>query len=130
MNDNEWRQFLSTARRILGKGVRLSWGSDSWCAWTTFSSLECEVNYWRSGLPEEDELLDTGVVDGGTWGQPFQYNELAHVIIPATFYWEKVEDGEFLHGTKQQDILRLSNDLNSLGIKHRKTEIILEVKLY
>ncbi|MGZ3241486.1 MAG: hypothetical protein ACXWIN_04830 [Burkholderiaceae bacterium] len=130
MQDAEWRLFLRTARRLLGKGTPLSWGSDSWCAWTTFSSLESWLTYWHCGLPDVNELLETGTSDGGTWGQPFKYDDIAHFIIPATFYWEKVDGSEFHHGTKTQDIASLSAELTTLGIAHRKTDLVLEIKLY
>jgi hypothetical protein len=82
------------------------------------------------GLPAETELLDTRTADGGTWGQAFSYNDIAHVIVPATFYWEKSVDHEFTCGRKRQDIQALSDDLKQLGIPHRKTDLILEIKLY
>lgn len=130
MNDSDWRLTLQTARRILGKGASLSWGSESWCAWTTFSSLESWLTYWHCGLPEAHELLETGVADGGTWSQSFRYSDIAHLIIPATFYWEKVVDGEFQCGNKKQDLGRLSAELRALGIEHRRTELVLEFKFY
>ncbi len=130
MSDQEWRLLLLTARRVLGKGASLSWGSESWCAWTTFSSLESWLTYWHCGLPDESELLLTGTADGGSWMQPFQYSDLAHLIIPAKFYWERVVDSEFQNGTKLQDIERLSKELTQLGLPHRKTDLVLEVKIF
>lgn len=130
MQDHEWRQFLVTARRILGEGASLSWGSESWCAWTTFSSLEHGLVYWHCGLPNENELLESRTVDGGTWGQIFNYSEIAHFAIPAKFYWDRMLDGQYAYGTKTQDLERLSQELKHLGIRHRKTELVLEIKLY
>jgi hypothetical protein len=82
------------------------------------------------GFPEETELLDTKTADGGTWRQAFSYSDLAHVVVPSTFYWERVVDNEFACGRKRQDIETLSHDLKQLGIPHRKTDLILEIKLY
>ena len=130
MNDSDWKLVLQTARKILGKGASLSWGSESWCAWTTFSSLGHFLTYWKCGFPDENELLDSCTVDGGTWTQSFYYSDIAHLIIPATFYWEKYTDGHFQSGHKKQDIEMLSNTLNELGIPHRKTDIVLEIKLF
>ncbi|WP_395680851.1 hypothetical protein [Dokdonella sp.] len=130
MNDGDWRMFFREARRVLGRGSSLPWDSESWCAWTTFSSLEHWLTYWTSGFPEEHELLDTTTMDGGTWRQAFQYREIAHVVVPATFYWERVVDSQFTCGRKHQDIEALARNLKELGISHRKTDLILEIKLY
>ncbi len=130
MIDSDWKLTLQTARRILGKGEQQSWASESWCAWTTFSSLESWLTYWHCGLPEEHELLETSVADGGTWSQPFPYRDIAHLIIPATFYWENLVDGAFQCGDKKQNLDRLSAELQVLGIPHRKTDLVLEFKFY
>jgi hypothetical protein len=131
MSDADWCTLLTTARRLLGLGQSMSWGSDSWCAWTTFSSLENWLTYWTCGLPEELEILDTGVADGSVWGQPFKYSDLAHLIIPATFYWERFDSVRgFENGYKHQNIVLLSKELRSLDVQHRLTDLVLEVKLY
>lgn len=130
MTDAEWRQFLSIARRTLGRGSWPSWASESWCAWTTFSSLESELTYWARGLPEEQDLLEKSTADGGTWTQPFAYSDIAHLIIPATFYWEKVSEGSFKHGIKNQDIRKLAKNLSAEGLLYRIADLVLEVKLY
>nr|WP_221932129.1 hypothetical protein [Pseudomonas mendocina] len=130
MNNADWQRFLKISRRILGKGASVSWASDSWCGWTTFGSLQSQLNYWARGLPNEEDILETCTADGGVWMQPFHYEELAHFIIPAEFYWEKVENGIFTCGHKKQDIVLLSNELHAAGIAHRLTDIILEIKLY
>lgn len=130
MTDAQWQTFLKTARRILGRGASVPWASESWCAWTTFQSLESGINYWKSGLPNEQDICESYTADGGVWGQPFHYDQFAHFIIPAQFYWEKVENKEFFHGHKQQDLGRLSQELTTLGIPHRLTELVLEIKLY
>jgi hypothetical protein len=131
MDDETWRKLLETARRVLGRGLSQSWASDSWCAWTTFSSLEHWLTYWTCGLPEADELLATGKADGGTWTQPFAYSDLAHLIIPARFYWEtSTPEAGFQSGYKPQDIMKLSGELSRLEIPHRLSERVLEIKLY
>ncbi len=131
MTDQEWRTLLTQARRQLGSGARLSWASESWCAWTTFSSLEHQLTYWSCGLPEEHELLEQGIADGGTWGQPFTYRDLAHLIIPRKFYWERFsESSGFENGYREQNIEKLSQTLKQENIAHRLTDLVLEVKLY
>ena len=130
MTDADWRRFLTISRQTLGRGCRPSWASESWCAWTTFSSLEHELTYWADGLPEEYELLEKSTADGGTWTQPFAYCDIAHLIIPAKFYWERVSEGSFENGFKFQDILRLSVNLTAAGLSFRCTDLVLEIKLY
>lgn len=68
-------------------------------------------------------------MDRGPWGQPFSYQEIAHVVIPRAFYWETAA-GPFDSGRKTQDIQRLSRELTAAGIPHRLTDLVLEVKLY
>lgn len=131
MDDSTWRELLGTARRVLGRGYAQSWASDSWCAWTTFSSLEHALTYWACGLPEADELLATGTADGGTWMQSFSYGDLAHLVIPARFSWERhTSEAGFQSGYKPQDIVKLSDEFVRLEIPHRLTELMLEIKLY
>jgi hypothetical protein len=129
MTNAEWRLFLQISRQVLGRGAIHSWGSDSWCAWTTFASLENHVTYWTSGLPEENELLDDRTTDGGLWMQSFSYADLAHIIIPSTFSWERVDNG-FQNGQKKQNTALLSQKLEEHNIKHRRTELVLEIKLF
>lgn len=130
MTDAQWRQVLTIARRTLGRGANRSWASESWCAWTTFASLQTQIVYWSSGLPEEEELMETYTKDGGTWMQPFSYSDIAHLLIPATFYWEGFSDRNFEHGEKMQNIALLSERLNAEKLPHRLTDLVLEIKLY
>ena len=89
------------------------------------------MNYWSRGLPEEEELLETRTVDGGTWMQSFSYDDLAHLIIPPQFYWERsTETTGFQNGYKHQNIEHLSAELTRLRIGHRLTDLVLEVRLY
>ncbi len=85
MTDQEWLTFFQTCCRVLGAGTCWAYDSESWCAWTTFSRLTRDSGYLTSGIPKLEELLSTHVADGGTWGQPFAYSELAHVIVPRVF---------------------------------------------
>ena len=131
MTDAQWKLALQAARRLLGKGASVSWASDSWCAWTTFSSLGHMLTYWQAGLPDEAELQEHGTQDGGLWRQRFEYADLAHLIIPASFRWERSgKEQGYSCGEKQQDIQTLSRELEQLGIPHRLTSLVLEIKLY
>jgi hypothetical protein len=130
MTDQDWQTFFRTCARVLGTGARQAAQSRSWCAWTTFGSLSESVHYWAAGLPAEGDLAAVGTTDSGVWGQPFLYQDLAHVVIPREFYWEAVEHGRFENGTREQDIGALSTELTSAGIHHRLTESVLEIKLY
>jgi hypothetical protein len=131
MTDKDWKIFLTIARRVLGKGFSISWASESWCAFTTFTSLEHSLTYWTNGLPDEDELSEDRTKDGGLWRQSFYYKDLAHIIIPAQFYWERTDsENGFQSGYKNQDIKLLSTELNKENISHRITDKVLEIKLY
>lgn len=130
MENMQWRDCLQTCRRVLGSGDWDPFHSNSWCAFTTFSSLERGVKYWACGFPAEEECLETKVMDGGLWRQAFEYQDLAHLIVPASFYWEKVADGEFKSGFKSQNLSLLSSKLAEQNIEHRVTELVLELKLY
>lgn len=130
MTNTQWKAFLETARRILGKGASIPLESESWCAWTTYTSLAHELTYWKRGLPDENELLEDRTIDGGLWMQSFEYSDIAHIILPATFYWERDGNGTFESGYKKQDIVTLSKALEGLGIPHRSTDLVLEIKLY
>jgi hypothetical protein len=131
LDDGQWRALLGAARTVLGRGASLAWGSESWCAWTTFQSLKHGVHYWACGLPEQEELLETRTSDGGTWMQSFSYDDIAHLLLPRKFYWERVGPGmPFENGYKRQNIDALSKELTHMEIDHRLTELVLEVKLY
>ncbi len=127
MSNDQWRRFFLACAHVLGPGSTQAWESPSWCVWTTFGNF---LHYWAAGLPAEEELGPEGTFDGGTWGQPFNYQDIAHIAIPAEFYWEHVNTGDFSNGTKRQDLESLSQALAAAGIVHRKTELVLEVKLY
>ena len=131
MSDKEWQTFFLTAVDILGEGSYGLAETQSWCSWTTFGRLTDDAGYWTAGLPRKKEILETYIADSGIWGQPFSYSQLAHVIIPCEFYWEKVAvDKEFICGYRQQDINTLSLALKKLDIQHRATDRVLELKVY
>jgi hypothetical protein len=128
-NTIDWRKFLEISSNHLALkpcGASSNW---SWCSWTTFERLGEDAGYWTASLPLEAELLSESTSDGGRWGQPFHYSQLAHVIIPRRFYWEQISGG-FKCGFHQQDVAGLSKRLTAEGILHRLTEHVLEVKLY
>lgn len=130
MNPSQWRTFFELSIDVLGEGASLHLLSPSWCSWTTFERLNEDAGYWTSGLPMRTDHRETHIADGGTWGQPFLYSSLAHIVIPANFYWERVEPGAFENGRKSQDIGQLSVALDSANIPHRLTGLVLEIKLY
>jgi hypothetical protein len=80
----------------------------------------------------DDERIDTtGTADGGTWTQAFAYSDLAHLIIPARFYWEtSTPEAGFQSGYKQQNIEKLLKELARLEISYQLTQRVLEIKLY
>lgn len=135
------RNFLITATRHLSRPAVSSMSEycngdaphrrRSWCCWTTFGRLECDTVYWSAELPLESELYETSVADGGSWGQPFSYREIAHVIIPRTFLEEPWSaDGTFTQWHHEQDVEGLSKALNLEGIDHNLLQFCLELKLY
>ena len=130
MSDALWREFFIHCSRVLGQGDAQAARSQSWCSWTTFARLRADAKYWAAGLPAERELLANGTGDGGTWSQPFIYQEIAHVIVPRRFTWELILDRSFESGAREQAIDRLSEELTVCGIKHRTTSLVLEIKLF
>ena len=127
MSNEHWRTFFLICAKVLGPGSSQAWDSQSWCTWTTFGNF---LHYWSAGLPAEAELGPESTGDGGTWGQPFPYQDIAHIAIPSEFYWERIAPGDFSNGTRRQDLNALSVALAAAGIEHRKTELVLELKFY
>ena len=130
MNDILWREFFDACATLLGSGTREPRLSSSWCAWTTFDRLATDAGYWTCGLPAASDLREGFIADGGIWGQPFWFVQLAHVIVPARFYWENSLSSRFESGYKSQPIGQLSEHLSQRGVPHRLTELVLEIKLY
>ena len=130
MNDNEWRTFFQLAANILGAGAAWAQASKSWCSWTTFPRLSDDAGYWTGGLPSLADIADTNIRDGGVRIQPFSYSELAHLIVPSRFLWESAPGPNYVSGIREQDINALSEQLSAVGIGHRLTNLVLEIKLY
>jgi hypothetical protein len=98
--------------------------SNTWCSWTTFRRLtESDAGYWTAGLPNAEDIGESYIKDGGVWGQPFFYSEIAHLIVPGTFV--DLDTGT----VKSQDIERLSRELKA-GVPCNLTAGVLEIKLF
>lgn len=130
ISDEHWKTFFLICVECLGAGDQLASRSQSWCAWTTYRRIGEDFGYWTCGLPSAKDLGEAGIADGGVWGQPFSYSELAHIVIPRTFYWESRGASSFESGMRSQDIEELSSRLSAAGIEHRATDLVLEIKLY
>jgi hypothetical protein len=129
MRNEEWKMTLQGCSRILGYGDWDPYLSDSWCAFTTYTSLSHGAYYFNCGFPKEDECLEYCTKDGGVWRQSFEYDDLAHLIVPKTFYWERTING-FESGYKIQEILKLSKHLKAINIYHEVSDLVLEIKLF
>ena len=133
MTDQHWKMFFEACANVLGSdGHRDPARSTTWCAWTLFDRLSSDLHYWTCGLPAFKDVGDTHIKDSGVWGQPFLYSELAHVVIPRRFDWESGDfsDDTRAYGVKVQDIDAVSKVLSSIGVAHRLTDLVLEIKLY
>lgn len=130
MTDEDWRRFFEICGQVLGMGATAANESESWCSWTTFERLSADAGYWTAGIPNRGDLRSSHIADGGIWGQPFAYQELAHVIIPRTFDQKFATDSGYRGVRKHQDITLLSRLLTEDGIAHWKTELVLEIKLF
>jgi hypothetical protein len=133
MTDQHWKMFFEACAKVLGSdGYRNPALSATWSAWTVFDRLSSDLHYWTCGLPALKDVGDTHIKDSGVWGQPFLYSSLAHMVIPRQFDWEAgdFKDGTHTHGTKTQDLDSLSQVLSSMGVPHRLTDLVLEIKLY
>jgi hypothetical protein len=124
MNNHNWKIVFLNASQILGEGEMNIERSVSWCSWTTFERLKCgDSGYWTGGIPKMHEISDWGIEDDSIWRQPFTFESLAHLIIPA----------EFCSGmgvVKSQRIDLLSDALKELGIPFQDKKFLLEIKLY
>ncbi len=132
MDDAQWRRFFLICADVLRPGDDRLPATESYCAFTTFDRLQGDLHYWRHGLPLKEEVRQRGTADGGVWGQPFYYEQLAHIIIPRTFGFDiHGEDGRFLeYRERGQDLEALSAALQAEGIEHRLTDLVLEIKCY
>ena len=133
LTNEQWREFFVTCTQHLSPGGFRYDPSPaaSWCAFTTFDRLGLDAGYWTRCLPRREDIADSYIEDGGAWGQPFPFDDLAHLIIPRTFYWENIEGGRWIgNGRETQDIERLSAALVAKGIEHRLSHLVLEIKRY
>ncbi|WP_395335394.1 hypothetical protein WBP06_26040 [Novosphingobium sp. BL-8H] len=134
------RSFLLISTRYLIRPMKTSLGicsaddreaqCRSWCSWTTYGRLSVDAGYWTGQLPLEAELGKLSVSDGGTWGQPFIYDDLAHIIIPRIFIEEPWPRDAFRQWEHEQDVDGLSTLLTTAGIPHHLSEYALEVKRF
>jgi hypothetical protein len=131
MEDDQWRRFFITCAEVLGDGDSSRRFSKTWCAFTTFDRLSDDAGYFTYGLPRLRDIESAWIKDASSWSQPIPFSKLAHLIVPKSFYWEAMQpDGKLEHGTREQDIIRLSERLVEADIPHRLTELVLEIKLY
>src|SRR4051812_39100640 len=108
MSADKWHAFFVTCAELLGRGDQ----HGSWCAVTTFRRLADDAGYWTQGLPLKADIWPTHIADGSVWSQPCAYSDIAHIIIPQTFGWERYENGEWQeYVTQSQDIELLSKSL-------------------
>jgi hypothetical protein len=133
MDDETWATFLRTCADVLGVEKATRNGpceNGSWCAWTTFDSLQDSVNYWRGPLPTREEIFDSYVGHGANWDQFFNYRQMCHFLVPRTFFWERTAPGTYERGNCIQDLDALAQNLNTLNVPHRLTPLVLEIKLF
>ncbi len=133
MDDSKWAAFLRACADVLSveRSDKVAPSENgTWCAWTTFDTLESDLNYWRGPLPTKDEIFDSYVGHGKNWSQYFFYRDFCHFLVPRTFFWERASLGNYERGDVKQDIDALSRRLNELDVPHRLTPIILEIKLF
>lgn len=142
MSEQQWIDFFQTAYEVLlprSKGIASikvpemkapREARDSWCSWTTFSRMGKDSGYWTKEIPDRYDIGQHGLKDGGIWTCQFNYSDLAHVIIPKEFSWDfALSNGEFLSGSKEQDIEKLSLRLKELEVPHFLTRGSLEIKI-
>ena len=124
MKTDDWYRFFNLAIDILGEGGTIIDKSNSWCSWTTFQRLECwDAGYWRAGLPKKSDIEHWGIADGSVWGQPFNFNDIAHLIIPNSF----CTDSGMI---KIQNTQKLKDEMGNLREYIKLGKYVLEIKLY
>lgn len=128
----DWKTFFLEAAEVLSSREQqeADAGPQSWCSWTTYRRLQEDAGYWTAPLPVRSEVGDVGILDGGTWGQPFLYEDIAHIVIPRSFYWERILPEGFRSSSEVQPIDALARKLAAHSIQHRLTGFLLEIKLY
>jgi len=133
LTNQQWRDFFLICADLLPPGAfdQTPVSSASWCSFTTFERLAIDAGYWVHGLPRKEDIGDTYIKDGGVWGQPYLFDDLAHLIIPRKFYWERIEGGRWVgNGHDVQDIEHLSATLAVKQIAHSLSALALEIKCY
>jgi hypothetical protein len=130
MTDQDWRSFFLACHTLLSQNFAPDCRIGSRCSWATFDSISTGAHYWSGQLPVEADLEITHIRDGGSWRQPFSYQSLAHVIIPRAYDIESGGAGDYAYQAGEHDLDGLSATLDGLGIGHRKTDLMLEIKLY
>src|SRR5512135_226599 len=115
MTAGQWKRFFEVCASVLGWGHSHINHSQSWCSWTTFRRLADDAGYWTHGLPNASDIGEDHIRDGGAWGQPFPYSELAHVILPKSF---QTDDGT----VKTQDLNTLAEKLTAERIPFNKSK--------
>lgn len=125
-----WKKALSVISEHLienGNNEPIYW---SWCSWTTFSRLQRDAGYWTAPLPRTEDLSDIGVIDGGMWTQPFQFIDMAHLVVPKKFTYRKEFSGSIVLFESFQDIELISDIWNFAGIPNVLGDFAVEIKLY
>jgi hypothetical protein len=162
MINEQWKKFFTICTETLGEGDRQLYCSQSWCAWTVFDRLGGDwlggaTGYWTGGLPALKDITDKYVWGGPwDWGDPFRYENLAHVIIPRRFSWimtnprsrnyagadlsyfakkydpldNKTESSAEQVEFREQDIDSVAAQLTNANISFHKTDLVLEIKLF
>lgn len=133
LTNEHWREFFLVCAELLLPGdlkpVPVPEGS--WCRFTTFDRLQTDAGYWGHGLPAHDDIGLEMIKDGGVWGQPFRFSDLAHLLIPRRVFWESQWSSQpYECGEMVQELVLLSEKLIEKGIQHRLTDLVLEIKLY
>ena len=130
MSNQDWYSFFVACSTVLSQKFAADIRVGERCSWATFDSIECGAHYWSGPLLSEADLLPTYTRDGGPWRQPFLFESLAHVVIPRFFGIESGGAADYAYKSGVHDLEALSAKLNELGIQHRKTDLMLEIKLY
>jgi hypothetical protein len=132
LTNEQWREFFLACSELLlpGEWTPVPVREGSWCRFTTFDRLQTDAGYWGHGLPRSEDIGLEWINDGGVWGQPFRFCDLAHVIIPRRIFWETQGPGPYECGEVSQELEPLSDALAQKGIQHRLSDLVLEIKFY
>ena len=64
------------------------------------------------------------------WTQPFFYEQIAHIIIPRVFTFDKLVDNIRETWEAEQDVDRISTLLSAQGIQHNISQYAVDLKLF